>query len=133
MQCGGCDAGGDPGRSLSVQVEALVQADARAQPSAAFPASRPSRRAHAHAAEACTMPFRAGGTVRHRPDTGQLTERITLSDRELLENARIAAVLRAGLGLPGRRQCRAELVIWRGVVGRPSPGACAREWSAPRC
>ena len=56
--------------------------------------SRPLRTAlnrGAHAAEACTVPFRAGGTVRHRPDTRQLTERITLSDRDVLENARRAA------------------------------------------
>src|SRR5262249_42250025 len=39
LHCGGHDLGGDPGRSLSVQVEALVQADARAKPGAGFPVS----------------------------------------------------------------------------------------------
>src|SRR5262249_46064853 len=67
--------GGDPGTSLSVQVEALVQADARAQPRADFPASgraEPGSRAHAHAPEACTIPFRAGR---------QFAGHITMSDR----------------------------------------------------
>jgi hypothetical protein len=45
-----------------------------------------------HAAGACTRPFRAGRAIRDlsacccwvRPDTRQLTDRITLSDREVL-------------------------------------------------
>ena len=56
------------------------------QAGAAFlsPAGPPSpcaRRRSVH------QPFRAGGTVRHRLATRQLTDRITLSDREILENA----------------------------------------------
>src|SRR5215468_3043088 len=39
LRCGGHYLGGDPGRSLSVQVEAIVQADARAKPGAGFPVS----------------------------------------------------------------------------------------------
>jgi hypothetical protein len=81
------------GRSLSVQVEALVQADARAKPGARLPVAdwaveatcTPSRRA----------PFRSrlAGTVRDRPETCQLTDRIALSDREVLKNARRAVLV----------------------------------------
>src|SRR5215831_16667229 len=78
---GGRNPGGDPGTSLSVQVEALVQADARAQPSADFPASgraEPGSRAHAHAPEACALPFATG----RRPANS--TDGITMSDRQVL-------------------------------------------------
>ena len=39
MHRGGCDPGADPGRSPSVQVGALVRADARAKQGAGFPVS----------------------------------------------------------------------------------------------
>lgn len=39
MHRGGHDLGGDPGKSLSVQVEALVQADTPVKPGASFPVS----------------------------------------------------------------------------------------------
>ena len=85
---GGRNPREDPGTSLSVQLEALVQADACAQPSADFPASgraEPGSRAHAHAPEACSLPVQGWpGTVRDWPGIGQLTDRITMSDREVL-------------------------------------------------
>jgi hypothetical protein len=34
------------------------------------------------------LPFRLAGTVRDRPDNRQLTDRITLSERGVLENTR---------------------------------------------
>ena len=84
LHCGGHDLGGDPGGSLSVQVEALVQADAPAKPGAGFPVA-------GRAAEPMgTPPGRApccsgsAGTVRDRTDTRQLTDHITLSNREVL-------------------------------------------------
>ena len=84
---GGRNPREDPGTSLSVQLEALVQADACAQPSADFPASgraEPGSRAHAHAPEACSLPVQGWpGTVRDWPGIGQLTDRITMSDREV--------------------------------------------------
>ena len=45
-----------------MHVEALVQAYALAKQSQ-FPRLRSARRAHAHAAQACTVPFRACRTV----------------------------------------------------------------------
>jgi hypothetical protein len=78
---------GDRGRCLLVQVEALSRQTA-AQAGCRLPYLRPRRRAHVHGPQACTVPFMAGGTVVHRPDARQRTERITLSDREVLESAR---------------------------------------------
>ena len=86
-----------------------------------LPRLRPDRRAHAHAAEACALPSRAGGTVRDRPDTRQLAECIALSDRVVLDNApapRYACRLRCR----GGPSCCAE----RGVLLLvPSPAARA--------
>jgi len=94
---GGRNPGGDPGTSLSVQVEALVQADARAQPSADFPASG---RAEPGSRAPCARPRSVHPAVQGWPgpsatgrDNRQLTDLITLSDREVLENARSAAVI----------------------------------------
>ena len=83
----------------------------------------------AHAAEACALPFTAG-RGRPRP-AGYLPtyDRMTLSDRGVLENARRPAVLRADIGsvlvkalaLQTRAFCafRAELVRMRAAAGRP--------------
>ena len=53
-----------PAGSLSVLVEALIQADAPAKAGCRLPRLRRGPRAHAQATEACTVPFRAG---RDRP------------------------------------------------------------------
>jgi hypothetical protein len=62
--------------------------------------SRPSRttlNTSMHALEACALRSGLAGTVRDWPDPRQPTDRITLSDREVLENARRAAQLRGCL------------------------------------
>ena len=78
LHCGRHDLGGDPGGSLSAQVEALVQADAPGKPGAGFPVS--SRAAEPTRTPPKRAPCRSRlvGTVRDRPDTCQLTDRITL-------------------------------------------------------
>jgi hypothetical protein len=67
-----------------------------------------------HAAGACTLPFRAGRDRPRLAGARQLTDRITLSDREVLENARRAADLGASGRWVLRQRCRPIRAIWRG-------------------
>jgi hypothetical protein len=68
------------------------------------------------------LPFRAG---RDRPDTRQLTDRITLSDRGVLENARRAAMRDQRNPIPLRVR-RAELGDLRAVTA-PRGRGCASD------
>jgi len=71
-----------------VQVEALVQADAPGKPGAGFPVSGRAAEPMRTPPQRAPCRSRLAGTVRDRPDTRQLTDRITRSDRQVLENAR---------------------------------------------
>ena len=119
-RCGGHNLSGDPGGSLSVQVEAIVQADAPVKPGASFPIS-------GWAAEPmCTSSKRAHcrselfGTVRHRLDARQPTKRITLSGREVLGSARQPRRAAWALGSvqAGLRACAFGGSVCRGGYGR---------------
>ena len=116
---GGHNLSGDPGGSLSVQVEAIVQADAPVKPGASFPIS-------GWAAEPmCTSSKRAHcrselfGTVRHRLDARQPTKRITLSGREVLGSARQPRRAAWALGSvqAGLRACAFGGSVCRGGYG----------------
>jgi hypothetical protein len=79
-----------------VQVEALVQADAPAKPGGSFPVS--DRGAEPMRTPPKRAPYRSGlaGTVRDQRESDHLTDRITMSDREVLgERALSRLVLEA--------------------------------------
>jgi hypothetical protein len=116
-----------PWSHLVVSVPSRMRSHCRAQPQLSFlvtaiaddPEQKRARRPGVH-------PCYSGlaGTVRDRPHTRQLTHRITLSDREVLENTRRAACM-AGSWSPifdwsaqMRSICRA-----RGTLRYPCPRA----------
>jgi hypothetical protein len=75
LRRGGHDLGEDPGGSLSVQVEALVQADAPAKPGGSFPVS-------GRGAEPCArrqgvrLPFKAASATSNSASARSVTHRV---------------------------------------------------------
>ena len=92
LHCGGYDLGRAPGRSLSVQVEALAQVDAPAEPGTCFPVA--GRAAEPTCTPSKRAPYRSGAG-RDRPRLAgylPLTDRITLTEcrRQLNTDHRVA-------------------------------------------
>src|SRR5215813_3554766 len=81
---GGRNPGGDPGTSLSVQVEASSRPTrALSRVPTSLPPAGPNRAAEPMRTPPKRAPYRSGlaGTVRDRPETRQFAGHITMSDR----------------------------------------------------